>query len=550
MTSRLERAVNAVREYEGAAHVDTKAADRCATTLLAVSNSNRDGGDDVAVVAQACAPTLGKLLLGAEQVAAKAAHAISRFAVRASAAIAEAGVIAPLVAQLAKGADNTLARKAVGALCNLAHDNETNRDAIREAGGIAPLVAMLAAGAHNGAAKKAAGALCNLAEGNTAISNAIHEAGGIAPLVAMLRSAMPPMGACNEATEKATGALLNLACSAFFIAPTILTAIREAGGITLLVAMLAGGAHNRAAKNAAGTLMIFSRSVANQRVICEANATVSLVALLTAGADNWAAKYAARTLYNLLLTDATAVLTSLAEASLVAPPPLADFPFLQEGVMRVASERLQHSVADDDAAALHTTLALATAVGVGGNVVALAKARLDELATEAAQQERRESLGVGHIAAEPNEFMCPITCCKMKNPVVASDGHSYERAALVRYISGRLLAGDAVISPLTREPLFPYVLIQNITLRSRIERHADEVMRVVEAAAAAARAAGEAAVALAREEGRAAERKRPAEAVPSSAVEPQPKKSKSSMDLCLCKLRSEGLCMACRRGHR
>ena len=85
----------------------------------------------------------------------------------------------------------------------------------------------------------------------------------------------------------------------------------------------------------------------------------------------------------------------------------------------------------------------------------------------------------------------------------------------------RAAADEAVISPLTREPLQPH-FFPNVALRQRIESHADDELRVAEAAAAAAAvaAAGEA---EGRAEGEAAgvekERKRQAEAASSVAAE-------------------------------
>ena len=75
----------------------------------------------------------------------------------------------------------------------------------------------------------------------------------------------------------------------------------------------------------------------------------------------------------------------------------------------------------------------------------------------------------------------------MTDPVCTIDGHSYERTAIAE-----VLKEAEPLSPLTREPLAPGVLIPNIALRQRIDRHADAELRVAEAAAAGA-AAGEAA---------------------------------------------------------
>ena len=82
-------------------------------------------------------------------------------------------------------------------------------------------------------------------------------------------------------------------------------------------------------------------------------------------------------------------------------------------------------------------------------------------------------------------------------------------------MNSRAAADEAVISPLTREPLQPH-FFPNVALRQRIERHANDELRVAEAAAAASEAAGEA---RGVEKGRAEERKRQAEAASSSAAE-------------------------------
>ena len=62
----------------------------------------------------------------------------------------------------------------------------------------------------------------------------------------------------------------------------------------------------------------------------------------------------------------------------------------------------------------------------------------------------------------PDEFKCPISRNIMKNPVILSDGHSYDRIYIEEYIK------DKPISPITNKPLiFPY-LIPNWNLRKLI----------------------------------------------------------------------------------
>jgi hypothetical protein len=65
---------------------------------------------------------------------------------------------------------------------------------------------------------------------------------------------------------------------------------------------------------------------------------------------------------------------------------------------------------------------------------------------------------------------CPITLALMADPVVAADGHSYERAAIQEWIDG----GHG-ISPLTRDPIAPpAALVENRQLRTIIDAYVRE----------------------------------------------------------------------------
>ena len=90
-------------------------------------------------------------------------------------------------------------------------------------------------------------------------------------------------------------------------------------------------------------------------------------------------------------------------------------------------------------------------------------------------------------AETPDEFTCPITYEVMADPVVASDGHSYERAAIEHYYAQE---GNRN-SPLTRAPLEldgggRLRLFPNHALRKRIEDYEPEMESVAERAAALA----------------------------------------------------------------
>ena len=67
--------------------------------------------------------------------------------------------------------------------------------------------------------------------------------------------------------------------------------------------------------------------------------------------------------------------------------------------------------------------------------------------------------------------------------MVASDGHSYERSAILS-----VLRDGNGLSPLTREPLQPNVLILNRNLKRRMQEHDEDILLV--AATAVANASG------------------------------------------------------------
>jgi hypothetical protein len=67
-----------------------------------------------------------------------------------------------------------------------------------------------------------------------------------------------------------------------------------------------------------------------------------------------------------------------------------------------------------------------------------------------------------------DEFICPITYELMRDPVVASDGHTYEKAAIDKWLKHHQL------SPRTNEPMAP-LTIPNINMKKLIQDIIDEV---------------------------------------------------------------------------
>eukprot|EP00301_Raphidiophrys_heterophryoidea_P005986 c12453_g3_i5.p1 GENE.c12453_g3_i5~~c12453_g3_i5.p1 ORF type:complete len:267 (+),score=44.92 c12453_g3_i5:108-908(+) len=68
-----------------------------------------------------------------------------------------------------------------------------------------------------------------------------------------------------------------------------------------------------------------------------------------------------------------------------------------------------------------------------------------------------------------NDFICPITQELMLDPVIAVDGHTYERKAMESWLTNH----DT--SPRTNEHLMSKVLIPNLALRQRIMRYVDTI---------------------------------------------------------------------------
>ena len=65
----------------------------------------------------------------------------------------------------------------------------------------------------------------------------------------------------------------------------------------------------------------------------------------------------------------------------------------------------------------------------------------------------------------PKEFICPITSDIMNDPVIAEDGNTYERAAIVQWFE------DHNTSPLTNVVLESKKVILNRALKSLIDSY-------------------------------------------------------------------------------
>ena len=69
----------------------------------------------------------------------------------------------------------------------------------------------------------------------------------------------------------------------------------------------------------------------------------------------------------------------------------------------------------------------------------------------------------------PNEFYCPITGDLMKDPVSEPEGHTYERDAIMKWLSKNKT------SPMTRKALIESDLKNNICMKKSIESIKDKL---------------------------------------------------------------------------
>jgi hypothetical protein len=75
--------------------------------------------------------------------------------------------------------------------------------------------------------------------------------------------------------------------------------------------------------------------------------------------------------------------------------------------------------------------------------------------------ERRRDATLAAAESASNAFVCPITHAVMVDPVVATDGHTYERAAVERWF-----ADGRATSPVTNARLRSLTLVPNHALKS------------------------------------------------------------------------------------
>ena len=315
------------------------------------------------------------------------------------------------------------------------------QDAVREAGAIPLVVELLKT---PGLAGPAALVLWALASNHPENGAAIVEAQAIPPLVALLHA--DDAHDAVIARNYAAGALRNITPEG-----DAADLIKAEGAIAPLMAMQRNNASDST------TLLAASGTLANMAEF---------------GSD----------------ATRSAILYSLA----ARPPPPAEVAALDEtemllGLLRpVAEQHMKAAIQQKGtpvirADNLREAIRHAEVVGVAAANGFLRKTRANLAvmlaAAEAAQRERRASLGLETLEM-PDEFLCKITQAQMEDPVVASDGHTYERSAIEQVLRG---PQHRRLSPITRETL-QSALYPNIALRQRIAAYGAEVETVAERA--------------------------------------------------------------------
>ena len=162
-------------------------------------------------------------------------------------------------------------------------------------------------------------------------------------------------------------------------------------------------------------------------------------------------------------------------AAAAAPPPQqgstellsADAPLPRPGSSTEPSPASHGTPTDDTAGAPSSAAASlpgATAADAATDQAAVAAA--DEAAAVAAAEKKKGKKK--RARPPPTEFLCPITQELMSDPVSTCDGHTYERAAIERWLSRH------VTSPLTGAALPSKALVPNISLRKLIQERAEQ----------------------------------------------------------------------------
>ena len=314
------------------------------------------------------------------------------------------------------------------------------------------------------------------------VSEAICSSGGITSLVRILEGFEEDVESAANAAQCLSNMYRNCKDQA-----VICRRIIDAQVAPPVVAMLASADSLRARKLAAGLLLNFTfhaGSSDDYRRLSDAGAVATLLGALTSESNDQLVKsravislsnFACSPSYRAPIFEAMSM--SMLE-QLIGPLKEVPCQGCQDKLLARLVKSAEKELADGDgnllkAATLLTNLEGNTHAKPSEGVVDRARTRLALLT-------KRASLGLSDLAM-PAEFKCPISMCVMKDPVVASDGMSYERTEIQRVLQKQPAQR---LSPLTRERLDTKVF-PNVNLRKRIADYEADVLRAAETSRAA-----------------------------------------------------------------
>ncbi|CAD7700289.1 unnamed protein product [Ostreobium quekettii] len=422
---------------------------KCHSAHVIANLTHHSTSNQLAIVNGRGVPSLVSLLNGDDDVAR--GHAVRAFANLASSnevAVVDSrrAAIAPLVSIISSSNDKCR-EQAARALANLACSGD-EQELIAKEQGIPPLVHLVRTGTPP-AREQAARALANLSCKDVNLP-AIIEHDGIRALVSLLRS---PNGPCRK---QAAGALANLACNNSDNG----TAVVEAGGVPDLVELLSSDSEacREQAVRAVGNLAC---TYDNQQALIQEGAAKQLIALLKRIEEREGCKQrVVRALANLAADNEDNQLVIIREGAV-------------EPLMQMLSNRDSRFQEETKRAlmllACGTDIKLQPTMDDSADDIQSGRAKVMAAVLGVRLNFRNSGVARMHFMAEsgdnegvPRQLLCPITHELMEDPVVAHDGHTYEKSAIVEWFRNRNS------SPMTNEQLKSTHVVPNLLLHAII----------------------------------------------------------------------------------
>ena len=176
-----------------------------------------------------------------------------------------------------------------------------------------------------------------------------------------------------------------------------------------------------------------------------------------------------------------AILTAVtAPGALPAGAPFPNLANLLKRLEPVVWMRIQTAEANGYPPSLEEAIQQATVLQLPQEELSRARENLAILQEEERVSHRERIAALGPDALKtPDEYLCPIMRTLMEDPVIATDGHCYDRSAIAILLE---LPEEHRVSPMTQTPLGPS-LVPNIALAQRITAHKEDLRLAAEVSA-------------------------------------------------------------------